>query len=384
MNLFQDITVLDLSKIVAGPYCAMTLGDLGAKVIKVEDPQGGDDSRKFPPFQNGVSTTFMALNRNKKGIVLDLKKDNDLKTFYELVKKADVVVEGYRTGVAEKLKIDYISLKKINPNIIYCSISGYGRRGPMSNKGGYDLLVQAYGGFMSITGNGEHAPPVRGGYSIADITTGMIAATAVITALYKRLKTGEGSYVETSLLHSQVGLMSYYSTMYHATKDVPMPRGSSHPNFAPYQAFEAKDGYFVMGVSNDKQWETLCSLQPFQHLKSKEIFMSNSLRISNLKQLVEEIEAITTHYSKREMIDLLEQVNIPVGPINTIPEVLEDPQVNFYNMIVEMDHPKFGKFLSTGVPFQIQGLDFQYDQSPPEKGEHTDEILGQLDQRSMK
>lgn len=378
MSILKDMKVLDLSKIIAGPTTAMILGDLGADVIKIEEPEKGDESRLFPPFQNNVSAFFMACNRNKRALSLNLKSTEGKKVFKELVKEADIVIESFRTGVADKLGIDYKTLQKINPKLIYCSISGFGRSGPKANSGGYDALAQAYGGLMSVTGLGEGYPPVRAGYSVSDITTGFNATIAILVALLKRKETGEGSSVEASLLQTQVGLMSYYATMFQATKKNPTPIGSRHPNFAPYQAFKTKDGYILLGISNEKLWDKFCSLPLFSHLKDEKEFSVNALRIENLENLETAIQNITETMTKEDLISILEEAKIPCSPINTIEEVVKDEQVNYNSMIVDMEHPVAGVFKSSNSPFKVNGLDFTFNKYPPEKGEHNLEILTEI------
>ncbi|MFD6442506.1 CaiB/BaiF CoA transferase family protein [Peribacillus sp. NPDC060186] len=378
MTVLNGIKVLDLSKVIAGPTAAMLLGDLGADVIKIEEPQQGDEARAFPPFQNGVSTVFMACNRNKRGLSLDLKSKEGLKLFYDLVKKSDVIIEGFRPGVAEKLKIDYDTVKHINPRIIYCSISGFGRKGPKAYHGGYDALAQAYGGLMSITGLDKESAPIRSGYSVSDITTGLNATLAILAALLQRFNTGKGDLVETSLLQTQVGLMSYYATMYNATKIIPEPIGSRHPNFAPYQAYKALNGYIMLGISNNKLWNQFCSISLFSHLKDIPNFKNNDLRVKHIKQLANEIEKVTKQYSKHHLIELLEGAVIPCSPINNIQEVVENEQVLINNMLVDLEHPIAGNYKATNVPFNMNSAEYVFDKHPPQKGEHNKEILKDL------
>lgn len=378
MAVLEGVKVLDLSKVAAGPTAGMLLGDLGADVIKVEEPEGGDESRNFPPFQENVSAFYLACNRNKRGLSLNLKSAEGLKVFYDLVKKADVVLESFRTGVTEKLKIDYENLKKINPQIIYCSISGYGSKGPKAKHGGYDALAQAYGGLMSITGLGKEYPPIRAGYSVSDITTGFSATMAIMAALINKEKTGQGDFVETSLLQTQVSLMSYYATMYNATKTIPGPIGSKHPNFAPYQAFETKDGHIMVGISNNKLWNQLCSLSIFEHLKEKLEYSSNDLRVRNLSMLSNDIERETRKMQKKVLIEMLEDANVPCSPINNIKEVVEDVQVNENDLILDLQHPTAGNYKATNAPFHMKSVEHQFTKHPPEKGEHNEEILESL------
>jgi crotonobetainyl-CoA:carnitine CoA-transferase CaiB-like acyl-CoA transferase len=375
MKPLDGIKVLDLSKVLAGPLCGMLLGDLGANVIKVEDPHKGDDSRYFPPFQHGVSTFFLACNRNKRAVTLDLKTEKGREAFYRLVRKADVVIESFRTGVTDKLKIDYETLSQINPKLIYCSISGYGRKGPKANHGGYDLLAQAYGGLMSITGLGPDSPPIRAGYSVSDISTGMNAANAILAALFKRTRTSEGELIETSLLQAQLNLMSYYSTMYYNDRKIPQPKGSSQPNFAPYQAFKASDGYMIIGVSNEKIWNMLSSLEIFKHLQAQDCYKTNTLRVENREALAAEMEAVTQRFSKVELLELIEKAGVPCAPINDIEEVVQDEHINFNQMFVLNEHHLAGGFLSPAVPFSMKNVAFDYEIAPPDKGEHNEEVF---------
>ncbi len=375
MVVLEGVTVLDLSKVAAGPTAGMLLGDLGADVIKIEEPEGGDESRNFPPFQENISAFYLACNRNKRGLSLNLKTAEGLKIFYDLVKNADVVLESFRTGVTEKLQIDYESLKRINPQVIYCSISGYGSKGPKAKHGGYDALAQAYGGLMSVTGLGKEYPPIRAGYSVSDITTGFSATMAIMAALINKEKTGQGDFVETSLLQTQVSMMSYYATMYNATHIIPKPIGSKHPNFAPYQAFKTIDGHIMLGISNNKLWKQLCSLPIFGHLKEKSEYSSNDLRVQNLSSLSNDIEKETKKVEKKVLIEMLESANVPCSPINNIKEVVEDEQVNENNLILDLQHPRVGNYKATNAPFHMKSGEYQFTKHPPEKGEHNEEIL---------
>jgi len=272
MQPLQGIKVLDLSKVVAGPQCAMMLGDLGAEVLKVEMPKGGDDARGFTPFQNGMSALFASVNRNKGSITINMKDPEGLEILYKLVRESDVLIENMITGGAEKLKIGYEDLRKINPKLIYCSISGYGRKGPYARRGGYELMAQAIGGVMSVTGVPGNEEPMRVGYSMTDIGTGFLATIGVLAALIKRQQTGKGDWVQASLLSTQMGFASYFLTQYMVTGVNPKPAGTRHASMAPYQIYKAGDGTLLIGMSNEKQWKRLCEHPKFSNLHSRNCY----------------------------------------------------------------------------------------------------------------
>ena len=375
--LLENIKVVDLSKVYAGPLCAQILADLGADVIKVEPAGAGDDTRAFAPFQNGVSGSYVAFNRNKRSIALNLKKPEAREIVYRLVKDADVVVENYVTGLAEKLGVGYEQLKAINPRIIYASVSGYGRTGPYAKKGGYEVLGQAFGGMMSVTGPSPDAPPSKVGYSVTDITTGYMATMGVLAALIYRQNTGEGQRVDASLVNTSIGFASYLLTNYRMTEKVPRPAGTRHPSLSPYQAYRAKDGYIIIGTSNDAQWERMCSWAPLAHLKDLPEYKTMPLRRANDDALTTEIEGALKNLTVQEAGTIMDGFNIPNAPINTIQDVVENKYMHDEYMRT-IDLGAAGEFLIAKTPFLLEKYTPELRLNPPQLGEHTDEILTEL------
>jgi len=375
--LLENIKVVDLSKVYAGPICAQLLSDLGADVIKVEPAGAGDDTRGFAPFQNGVSGSYVSFNRNKRSIVLNLKKPEAREVVYRMVKDADVVIENYVTGLAEKLGVGYEQLKAVNPRIIYASISGYGRNGPYAKKGGYEVLGQAFGGMMSVTGPSPDAPPSKVGYSVTDITTGYMAATAVLAALIYRQNTGEGQHVEASLLNTSVGFGTYLLTNYQITGKVPQPAGTRHPSLSPYRAYQANNGFIIIGTSNEAQWERMCSWEPLSHLRDVPEYKTMPLRRANDDALTVEIENIFKNLTVQEVSRIMDGFNIPNAPINTIKEVVEDEFIRTEYMRT-IDMGEFGEFLVAATPFKLEKYTPKLRRNPPKLGEHTDEVMAEL------
>lgn len=376
--------ILDLSRALAGPYGTMLLGDLGATVIKIEPP-GGDLTRSSTNdttgstqalYQyEGESGYFLAINRNKKSLVLDLTTRKGLEIFYELVKKADVVYENFRPGVTERLKIDYDSLKEINPKIIHCSITGYGPSGPYKDRPSFDLVAQAMGGGMSITGE-PGGMPVRAGIPIGDLAAGMFASQGVIAALYERGKNGMGQRVETSLLSAQVGLLTYVASYYFLSGLVPQPIGSSHQSNVPYQAFKTKDIYVVVAAAGEKFWQILCQILDLPGLIEDPRFKTNLDRIKNKDELIPILEERFLTKTGDEWLGLLNKEGVPAGPVLTVDKVFSDPQVISQRMIIDLEHNQGGKIKVAGNPIKMShGLPEEEYEYPPALGQHTGEIL---------
>ncbi|MEN2974967.1 MAG: CoA transferase [Candidatus Caldarchaeales archaeon] len=370
----KGIIVLDFTRVMAGPFATMLLGDLGAEVIKVEPP-GGDDTRGWgPPWIGGDSAYFMSANRNKKSIILDLKKMESREIVERLVKRSDVVVENFRPGVAEQLGIDYNTISKINPRIIYCSISGFGQSGPYRDKPGYDLIALAMSGLMSITGEPDR-PPVKFGVPIADLTTAIFAALSIVSALYWREKTGRGQYIDIALLDVQVLLLSHQAFNFFATGEEPKRMGSAHPNIVPYQVFETSDGYIVIGVANEKHWQNFCKVIERLDLLNDPKFKTNADRVINREALIQELEKLFKNSSTSYWIERLERAGIPVAPILTVGQTLNDEHVEYRRMVLDIDHPRVGKMKMLGTPFKLSETPGEVRTPPPLKGQHTDEIL---------
>lgn len=367
--------VLDLSRTLAGPFTAMMLGDLGAEVIKVEQPGTGDETRGFvPPTWGDESCYYISLNRNKRGMTLNLKTEEGREIVRELVKESDVLIENFRTGTMEKFGLGYNVLKELNPRLVYCAVSGFGRTGPMKDDAAYDLLMQGFGGLMSVTGEADGAP-VKVGFSIVDLATGMYAAIGVMSALFQREKTGLGQMVETSLLESIVSLQSYLAYGYFATGMVPRKWGSAHPNLAPYQAFKAKDGYFIIAITNDGLWRKMCDALELTNLKDHPKFAVNSDRVANRDELIKILSEYSAQHEAKEIIAKLNAVGVPSGPINTIADVLNHQQVLHREMVVDIEHPTIGMIKLLGIPFKLSDTPGEIRLAPPTLGEHTNDIL---------
>lgn len=370
------IRVLDFTRVMAGPFCTMLLGDLGADVIKVEPP-GGDDTRSYVPDIKGVSAYFISVNRNKRSIVIDLKKEGALEVVDRLVRVSDVVVENFRPGVAEKLGIGYERLSKINPRIVYCSISGFGQDGPYREKPGYDLIALAMSGLMDITGE-PGRPPVKFGVAIADITTGMMAALAIVSALFERGRSERGQYIDLSLLDTQILVLSHQALSYIATGEDPERMGSAHPSIAPYQAFETRDGYLIVAVGNDRLWREFARAVGREDLAEDPRFRTNPDRVRNREALVKELEEILRRRTRGEWIEILERHGIPVAPVKKVSEALNDPHVVWRNMVVEIHHPAYGRVKIPGTPLKLGRTPASIRRPPPILGEHTIEILREI------
>jgi len=367
--------VLELAQIMAGPTAGMMLADLGADVIKVEKLPGGDDTRAYrEPRVNGASAPFLAMNRNKRGIALNLKHDRGREVLKRLVKDADVLTENYRRGTLEKLGVGYDVLSKINPGLIYCAISGYGRDGPFADKGGFDLIAQGFAGLMSITGE-PGRPPVKPGTPVADINAGLLATIAVLGAYAHKLKTGEGQVVDTSLLEAALQQTYWHSAIYFATGIPPKPTGSAHVLTAPYQAFHAADGYINIGGANQNNWESLCDALGHPEWKADARYATNDDRMKNLASLVEAMNAVLGTKTRAEWFEILDAAGVPAGPVNDMGEALSHPQVLARRMVVEVEHPVNGRYKTLGCPIHLSKTPAAVDHPAPLLGEHTRLIL---------
>lgn len=374
MKPLKNLVVLDLSRVLAGPYCTMMLADFGANIIKIEPPEVGDDSRAFGPFIGKESVYYMSLNRNKRSITMNFKEQEAIDLFKEMVKKADVVVENYRPGTMEKFGLGYEVLKEINPKIIYAACSGFGHSGPYMDKPAYDIVVQAMGGIMSITGP-ENGDPTRVGASVGDIIAGMFTAYGLMTALYYREMTGVGQKIDVGMLDCQVAVLENAMARYLSSGIVPKPLGNRHPSITPFQSFTANDGYFIVGAGNDRLWEKLVNLIERPDLAKDPRFLNNAKRTENVKELGGILNEIFKHKSINDWLEILEAAGIPCAPINTVDKVINDPQVNFRNMIVESEHPVAGKIKMAGVPVKMSETPGSVDCPAPLLGQHTEDIL---------
>ncbi|MDR3565685.1 MAG: CoA transferase [Negativicutes bacterium] len=377
MMPFEKLLVLDLTRVLAGPYASMMLADYGADVVKIETPEIGDDSRGFGPFVGKESAYFMSLNRGKRSMTLNLKEAAAQDLFREMVKKADIVLENYRPGTMEKFGLGYEELRKINPQIIYAACSGFGHSGPYMEKAAYDVIVQGMGGIMSITGH-EGGEPTRVGASVGDITAGLFTVIGVLTALYARSLTGQGQKVDVGMLDCQVAILENAIARYLVTGNVPGPIGNRHSSITPFEAFSAKDGYIIIAVGNDRLWAKFCELIKRQDLITDERFASNAARTKNQKALKEVLDTVFPDKNVDEWIELLEGAGIPCGPINTVDRVLKDPQVQARDMIVEIEHPVAGHLKMPGLPIKLSATPGAVEKPAPLLGQHTDDILKEL------
>ena len=374
MKALEGVRVLDLTRMLAGPFATMILGDLGAEVIKIEDPKDGDPTREIGPFfVDGMSAYFISINRNKKSLTLNLKTEKGRQIFYELVKKSDIVIDNFRPGVHERLGIEYEKLKELNPRIICCSISAYGNEGPKRDHPAFDLAIQAYSGAMSVTGERDGAP-VRMGIPIGDLAGGLYGAISVLAALHRRERTGEGCRIELSLLDCTFSLLTYMVQYYLSAGYVTERVGSGHPSIVPYQAYQTKDGYLVIAVFTERIWEKFCEAIGMKDLAKDPRFENNSKRVENRDELDKILKEKFLEKTTDEWIQILNSNGVPCSPINTIDRVVEDEQIKLRNMIVEFVHPSYGKVKTMGTPVKIEGEKEEFAPAP-ELGEHTVEIL---------
>jgi crotonobetainyl-CoA:carnitine CoA-transferase CaiB-like acyl-CoA transferase len=378
-GLLSGVRVLDLSRVLAGPYCSMMLGDLGADIIKVERPGIGDETRHWgPPFAApGESAYFLCVNRNKRSITLDLKQPTGIRIVKELAGKCDVVLENFTPGTMDSLGIGYETLRAINPRIIYCSITGFGPDGPFSNRAGYDLAVSAFGGLMGITGEPD-GPPVKVGVAITDVATGLSAQGAICAALYAREKTGRGQRIDLSLLETQVSALVNIASSYLISGEIPRRWGTAHETIVPYQGFETKDKYVIVAVGNDQLWSRFCRVIGRPELAEDPRFKTNPLRVRNRKECIGLLAPVLKTRTRDEWVTLLNNESIPCAPINTMDEVFQNPQVLHRNMLVEVDHPKAGKIKLVGIPVKYSASKATIRLPPPVLGEHTREILSEI------
>jgi formyl-CoA transferase len=385
MRPLNDIRILDITRALAGPYCTMMLGDLGADVIKVERPGSGDETRGWgPPFVGkaygpypGESAYFIAANRNKRSITVNIQSKEGQEILRKLAGISDVLVENYRTGDLDKLGLGYPELHKLYPKLIYCSVSGYGRTGPYADRPGYDAVIQGEAGMMSITGPVD-GPPSRAGIPIIDITSGMFAATAILAALRARDLTGEGQLVDISLFDTHVALLTNVASNYLVGGKPPRRLGNAHPNLVPYDAFSARDGWFIIGVANEKQWGQLCDALARPDLKTDTRFAANRDRVTNRDVLVAELNRIFSQRDVDDWLADLTKTGIPCGRINSIPEVFAHPQAQAREMILESDHASAGTVKLPGFPYKFSETPAEIQKPPPLLGEHTEEVLTSL------
>lgn len=370
----ENIRVLDFTRVLAGPFCTMMLADLGAEVIKVERPQEGDDARSFGPFVGKESAYFMSINRNKKSICLNLKNRDAIQIVKQMIPKVDVVVENFRPGVMDKLGLGYQELRKLNRGLIYATSSGFGSTGPYSQLPAYDLILQGMGGIMSITGeDADH--PIKVGSSIADIFAGVFCAIGILAALNHREKTGEGQMVDVSMLDCQVAILENAISRYFVSGENPVPIGNRHPSIAPFATLHTASGFLNIAVGNDSLWEKFCQLIGKPELAKDPRFLDNNSRNTNWDSLKPILEDVLRKETKESWIEKLQAAGVPCGPINTIADVVRDPQVLHRKMIVEVEHPVAGKLKMPGCPIKLSVTPASVEKPSPTLGQHQEEIL---------
>jgi len=378
MQPLDDIVVVDLSRILSGPICTMLMGDMGADVIKIEPPPTGDDSRQWgPPFVGGISTYFHSINRNKRSLGLNLKAEEGRRVLWKLIERADVVIENFRPGVLEKLGFGFADVSKANPRVVYCSISGFGQTGPYRNRPGYDVIAQGESGVMDLTGTAD-GPPVKLGASLADIVTGLYAFHGILLALLARYRTGKGQQIDVSLLDSMVSTLTYNALIYLTTGRSPKRMGTRHPSIVPYECFQAKDGFVNVAVTNQKQWFNFCKVLGFPEMASDPRFEHMKDRLAHYDELKRIMDSVISKWTRTEVIQRMSEVGIPAGPINTVGEIMEDPQIKAREMVYELIHPEYGPLRVLGIPIKLSDTPGRIELAPPRFGQHNHEILRQM------
>jgi CoA:oxalate CoA-transferase len=371
----KNLLVVDLTRVLVGPYCTMILSDLGARVIKVEAPEVGDDSRNFGPFVNDYSAYFMSLNRGKESIALNLKNSEDKKIFDKILSKADILVENFKPGTLERWGYGWKDINKKYPKLIYASASGFGQTGPLKELPAYDMVVQGMGGLMSVTGQ-PNSEPTRVGTSIGDITAGLFTAIGINAALFDRQKTGKGMYIDVSMLDCQIAILENAIARYLSKNEIPKPMGSRHPSIAPFEAFKTKDSYIIIAAGNDKLFQKLCEVLNIQEISNNPKFKSNLLRSQNVDELKDIIENKLILKKTNEWVKEMEKEKIPCGPIFNIKEAVESPQIESRNMIVKAYHKVIGEFKLAGNPIKMSNYKDEKTRGDiPDLDEHRDKIL---------
>ena len=378
----DGIRVIDLSRVIAGPWCGALLADLGADVVKVEDTGPGDESRTWPPHKDGEAAAYLLFNRNKRGIALDLKQPEAVEVVKRLVKTADVVIENFRTGTMESFGLGYEVLSAINPRLIYCSVSAFGRTGPRKDSPGYEALMQAFSGIMSITGEPDGAP-LRCGVSFLDLTTGIFCAFGIVNALLHRVRTGLGQRVDGSLLETAVTLLNYHAEGYLLTGNQPKPLGSSHRSLSPYRTFKCRDGQWIfIAGANDRFWQRLAPALGLPEMVTDSRFAKNIERVKNRRELEAALETAIGKQDREPLLKVLEDAGVPATPVNTVQQVMEDAQTAARSMTERVVHPKLGEIPVVGTPIKFSRMKAGVRRAAPQQGQHTDEILAEYEYSS--
>ncbi len=384
MGALDGITVLDLSRILAGPWASQLMADLGANVIKIENPAHGDDTRQWgPPWtgpEGGESAYYLCANRGKRSIAIDLKSDQGRAALINLARKADVVLENFKAGTTGKLGIDYETLSAANPRLVYCSITGFGQTGPYRDLPGYDFLVQAMGGLMSVTGERDDEPgagPQKVGVALSDILTGLYASNGILAALHERERSGKGQYIDIALLDVTAACLANQATNYLVGGMIPGRLGNAHPNIVPYQSFATADGHFILAVGNDQQFSRLCEIVSKPELASDPRFVTNAQRVRNRETLTEIFSGCFKTQKSAIWLSLCQANNVPAGPINSIDAVFSNEQIRAREMVIEMEHVEAGTLKLVGNPIKLSRTPVKYELPPPMLGEHTKTILNE-------
>lgn len=374
----EELLVIDLTRALAGPYCTLMLADLGARVIKIETPDGGDDTRGWgPPFIQGESAYFLGVNRNKESLTLNLKEPDGRQVLWRLVGRADVLVENFRAGTMERLGFGYAGVHTANPRLVYASITGFGQDGPYRERTAYDLILQGMGGLMGTTGE-EGGPPVKVGIAVTDIAAGMFAASGILAALRVRDRTGRGQLVDVAMLDSQVAWMTYQAGYYFATGENPKRLGSAHQTLVPYQAFRTQDGYVNVAVGSEGIWSRFVEAMAIPDVAGDPRFRTNADRVSNRETLIALLSPIFAARTTAAWVAVLEPAGVPAGPIYLMSDLFNDPQVRHRRMLQEVEHPKAGRIRQTGVPIKLSETPGRLAAAPPVLGQHTDSVLREL------
>lgn len=371
----EGVKILDLTRVLAGPYCTMILADLGADVIKVEAPGGSDETREWgPPFKNGVSAYYLCANRNKRSITVNLKTPEGRNIIRELAKESDVLIHNFKTGSMEKWELDYQTLQSINPKLVFCSITGFGETGPFKHLPGYDYIIQGMSGLMSITGSHESGP-MKIGVAMVDILAGLYSVISIEAALLEREKSGLGQKVDISLLDSAVSSLANVASNYLVSGNIPERLGNHHPNIVPYSTFQALDGQIIIAIGNDRQFADLCAMMGLSSIANDDRFRTNHARVKNRIELTRIIDEKLKTKTVEEWVTLFSNKNIPCGPIQTMDQVFSHPQIIAREMVVNTNHPEAGEVKLVGSPIKMSRSMVQIKRHPPMPGEHTDEIL---------